>query len=118
MTSKADLARIAEQVEAQTGYVDLLVNNSGIMGPKVTNMAQLRDSGDVEGLYDAMWNQDSGSWDQVMATNSTAVYFASVAFIKLLAAGNKRRSPDTIVSSQIITISSIAGLMRFSPASM
>ena len=51
-------------------------------------------------------------WTDCLETNVGAVFTASMAFLELLDAGNKRRAKD-LPKSQIISIGSVGGLTRF-----
>lgn len=114
-TSRDDLQRAVDAVAADTGYIDLLVNNAGMTtfdasptarpkpGPGAS-VAELRD------YYFAY--RDPGVWRDTLDTNVAAVFTASMAFLELLDAGNRRRAPG-LPRSQIVAVGSTGGLTRF-----
>jgi NAD(P)-dependent dehydrogenase (short-subunit alcohol dehydrogenase family) len=59
VTSRADLVAMRDQVTAQLGPIDILINNAGI------------------GIHGESLTVDDDSWDRVMATNLDAVWKAS-----------------------------------------
>lgn len=138
VTQPASVAAAVAKVEQEVGYIDVLINNAGILGPdhKSANTA-----GSIDELQQLLL-ADSDKWAPTFAINSTAVVGVSAAFLKLLDAGNKRRgwesgkledrarkrdtyglsekgiAADDKRSSQIITVASIAGLNRFITAGL
>nr|POE46219.1 rhamnolipids biosynthesis 3-oxoacyl-[acyl-carrier-protein] reductase [Quercus suber] len=113
-TSKEDLARIAEQVKQEVGYVNLLVCNSGTTGPLVDGLAT---DPSLAQIQDYMWAWDKAKFDGTYELNNTAVFFTTVAFIGLLDAGNKANNRGGI-QSQVLITASIAGLHRQLSASI
>ncbi|RAL13149.1 SDR family NAD(P)-dependent oxidoreductase [Aspergillus homomorphus CBS 101889] len=140
VTDASSISRAAAQITQETGYVDVLINNAGILGPdhKPANTASTID--ELQSTLQANW----GEWDATFAVNASAVVGVSAAFLKLLDAGNKRRgwpagrplaedeprvrdavagrahgiADDDQRSSQIITVASIAGLNRYITAGL
>ncbi|KAK0487158.1 hypothetical protein IW261DRAFT_1328613, partial [Armillaria novae-zelandiae] len=111
VTDRESLISMVEVVKARHGYVDLLVNNAGI----------------AKNLYSHPLPSPSGSPDDfaaVFATNTTAVYYTTVAFLDLLHQGNLRQQAADFGpfshcqppyhSSQVISISS-SGSFRIDP---
>jgi THO complex subunit 3 len=70
------------------GYVDVLFNNAGVIGPK--NGPELYKVESIEKLRDTMLNDFDG-WGQTMAINTQSVVGVSAAFLPLLEAANTRR---------------------------
>jgi NAD(P)-dependent dehydrogenase (short-subunit alcohol dehydrogenase family) len=108
VTSKDTLKAIASRIASETGYVNLLICNSGAMGPSagVNN----REVSIAEYAAAAM-NQ---SWDDVTSTldiNVTAVLFTAYAFLELLDKGNKNPVAAK-TKSQILITGSIAGFSK------
>ncbi|KIJ34933.1 hypothetical protein M422DRAFT_181432, partial [Sphaerobolus stellatus SS14] len=86
--------------------INLLINNAGTFGPHKTPKDNAKD---IRALQTAL----KSSWDEFMSpfnVNVTSVYFTIVAFLELLDNGNKQGIPG--VSSQVITISSMAGFRK------
>jgi NAD(P)-dependent dehydrogenase (short-subunit alcohol dehydrogenase family) len=110
VTSQESLLAAVKHIEKDAGYVDLVIANAGIMGPRplptaTTSIAQYR----AHALSTPM-----NDFSNVFAVNTTSVYYTSLAFLELLDAGHKH-SPN--VRSQIIATSSIGGFSRLSGAS-
>ncbi|KAK3638719.1 hypothetical protein LTR22_017737 [Elasticomyces elasticus] len=112
VTSKESLWQLAEQIEKETGYINLLIPNSGTMGPPVgaktteVSVAEYRKKCFAQNVED---------WNTTFATNSTAVAFTTFAFLELLDAGNRKGNcPDR--KSQVLVTTSIAGYSRLSSA--
>lgn len=134
VTNPISVSAAVSQIQQEVGYVDVLINNAGMLGPdhKAVNNAET-----IEELQSMLLNNWEG-WEPTFAVNSSAVVGVSAAFLKLLDAGNQRRGwqggklsaggirgrettekltakgidLDDQRSSQIITTASIAGLNR------
>lgn len=110
MTSKDSLSSLAAHVERETGHIDLLIANSGIIGP---TLSDLGPNPTLEQFQSFAWNQSADDFNSTYALNCTSVYYTALAFLLLLDAGNKRRADRPgAPSSQIIITSSIAGYLR------
>lgn len=102
-------------------HIDVLLANSGIIGPKtaVTTLPTDRKP-TVQEFADAMWAIPMGDFTQTMHVNVTGVFYTALAFLPLLDEGNKRRAlPDSTLpkqKSQIVVTTSIAGLSRMPAA--
>ena len=66
-------------------------------------------SDDIATLQKALWDINFDDFQATLATNVTAVYFTTIAFLSLLHAGNKKLLASSGYSSQIIVTSSVAG---------
>ncbi|ESK95667.1 short chain dehydrogenase reductase family [Moniliophthora roreri MCA 2997] len=139
VTSRESLLRMVEVIKSRHGYIDLLVNNAGIIKnlyphplPSPTSGNHLSRSPpspppspshaptlpSIRSFQAALW--DSGPHEdfaETFATNVTAVYYATVAFLDLLHQGNIRKQVDEsspldpiprlpLHTSQVISISS------------
>ena len=108
-------------------YIDLLVNNAGIVVPTHKPGAH---TGDIKELQAQLWasgtaenwgrtfdvnvrtdTADPGVQWRTKAYQVTAVFNMTVAFLDLLAAGNARRA-DGEPTSQVVTVGSVAGFRR------
>ncbi|KAI1097592.1 NAD(P)-binding protein [Jackrogersella minutella] len=108
VTSKDDLEKLVVDLSKKEKYINLLVCNAGISGPK----AEPEDT-DADDLKARLWNnEDPEGWHASFNTNVTAVYFTTVAFLPLLQAGIRPKGPLEPYSSSVITISSMSGIMR------
>ncbi|OSX57153.1 hypothetical protein POSPLADRAFT_1157322, partial [Postia placenta MAD-698-R-SB12] len=113
ITDRASLEALAAQVKARHGYINLLVNNAGVLigkQPKLPTPAEA--GGDITRLQDALWGAESFvTFGQTFHVNVSGVWFCTVAFLELLHAGNAR-SEDYGVTSQVISISSVASIRK------
>jgi NAD(P)-dependent dehydrogenase (short-subunit alcohol dehydrogenase family) len=119
ITSQDSLEQMAKRVEEETGHLDLLIPNAGIMGPKIRGLAPdcSLDEFVNHGLKTPM-----AEFTETYNVNVTGVYYTALAFLTLLDAGNRRNGGKGWVegggvTSQIVTVSSIAGHSRLPGAS-
>ncbi|TFK23412.1 NAD(P)-binding protein [Coprinopsis marcescibilis] len=112
ITDRDSLLSIAEIIKAQHGFIDLLVNNAGIARnlyphplPSPTDPSSNRDPlsppaspgpslsvPSIKAFQNVLWETGSPQdFADVFATNVTAPYYATVAFLDLLHQGNIRR---------------------------
>ena len=115
VTSKDSLAAVADKVKAEYGRLDLLVINSGIVGPGMAGFPG-KDA-PIEAFQKFHWEKEQNEMNRAFEVNNTAAYFTAMAFLCLLDEGNKRRqqnvsSPADLVFSQIIITASIASYIR------
>lgn len=107
MTSKSDLAAAADHVAAKSGYVNLVVANSGVNGPTLRNLKQ--DASLTE-FRDYLWNWDADACNETYAVNTTGAFYTVVAFLELLDKGNKAGNVEQM--SQAICVSSAGAFSR------
>lgn len=108
VTSKESLQSMAKQVKDDAGYVNILIANSGVMGP--TNAVKVGE-GTLAEYAKAGFEQSWDGFNSTMNVNVTAVMFTAYAFMELLDAGNKKNViPST--KSQILITASIAGFSK------
>ena len=82
MTKKEDIERLVSEIRQKEKYINLLITNAGITGPKADP-----ESSDASKLKDELFNKESFSeWSDTFNTNVTGVYFTTVAFLPLLQA--------------------------------
>ncbi|KAF8515281.1 hypothetical protein JB92DRAFT_2915209 [Gautieria morchelliformis] len=108
VTSRESLLSMVSTIESQTGYINLLVNNSGVFGPGVSYPTS---TDNIVDLQKRLWESPPELFQQTFEVNDTAIYFTTVAFLDLLAKGNKHGGIPG-VSSQVIIIASVAGFRR------
>ena len=106
VTSKDSLEAVAKQITDEVGYINVLIANSGVMGPNPAAL-QIKDLGQFQ---EALWKQDFDAYTNTSAVNTTAAYFTVVAFLGLLEKGNQ--TGHLTQRSQIIITSSISGFAR------
>ncbi|KAI5360204.1 putative short-chain dehydrogenase/reductase SDR, NAD(P)-binding domain superfamily [Septoria linicola] len=109
VTKKEDLSNLVQELRKKEEYVNLLVCNAGVSGPK----AQPEEE-DAQDLSTKLWDNESvEEWNSTFSTDVTSVYFTAVAFLPLLqAATSKGGGKFEKFSASVITISSMSGLMR------
>ncbi|KAF8587683.1 NAD-binding protein [Ramaria rubella] len=109
VTSRNSLLSLVSTIEAQSGYINILVNNSGIFGPDIKYPST--PSTDIKELQKSLWESTPEEFQKTFEVNVTGVYYTTVAFLDLLDKGNKHGSLPG-VTSQVITTTSIAGFRR------
>ncbi|KZS93798.1 NAD-binding protein [Sistotremastrum niveocremeum HHB9708] len=115
VSSKESLLSVVSAIKARTGYINLLVNNSGIMGNTIQDLpnAYPGSGKSVKELQEYLWNSESvEEFVNVFKVNLGGVWFGTIAFLQLLEEGNKPGRGVAGVTSQVITISSIEGFRR------
>ena len=130
VTDMESISKAVKAVESSVGYVDVLINNACINGPRHGSIYELETIKDIQSFMLA----DYDEWKTVHAVNTCAVGGVSAAFLHLLEEGNSRRGwkagkladedgarprtktkgmdEDDLRTSQIITVASISGLHR------
>lgn len=103
-------------VKARSGYINLLVNNAGIaLAIQPTIPTPSTADGDITQLQRVLWDTETPeSFRKTFDVNVAAVWFGTIAFLELLHEGNKRTlaARGSGVSSQVLTVSSIAGFRK------
>ncbi|EAT81877.1 hypothetical protein HBH56_102590 [Parastagonospora nodorum] len=107
VTSKSDLAAAAEHISQKSGYVNLVIANSGIQGPTLGGLSL--DASLIE-FRDYLQNWDVEEYNRTYAVNTTAVFSTLVAFLELLDKGNKAGNVEQ--QSQFIGIASAGAFNR------
>ena len=115
VVSKPSLKAAAARITAETGFVNLVVANAGVIGPK-NDALKPRAADDPQGpvtLLEAqkhLWQMSTDAFLDAFRVNVAGALDTAVAFLELLDAGNtKGNVPQT---SQILVTSSIAGFHR------
>ncbi|KAJ3532841.1 hypothetical protein NMY22_g7576 [Coprinellus aureogranulatus] len=126
ITDRASLLSIASVIKHKHGYVDLLVNNAAIASnlyphPLPSPSSPSSDGGSsIKAFQDTLWDCGSPTdFADTFATNVTAPYYTTVAFLELLHAANSRRMKQSgqlanevsipYQTSQVLTVSSSGG---------
>jgi NAD(P)-dependent dehydrogenase (short-subunit alcohol dehydrogenase family) len=117
VTSQESLQASAAQIEKDTGYINLLVANAGIMGPKIRPPLDPTKCS-LDEFVEHAWETPMSEFTHTYEVNITGVYYSVLAFLKLLDKGNhpNNRFRDG-VTSQVVAVSSIAGYSRLKGAS-
>lgn len=123
VTSKDSLESAYQDVAAQTSHVDVLVANSGVMGPEM-RPPQPKDGSlpSLTELREQLWAAPMEDFSHVLNVNVTGAYYTVLAFLPLLEAANERRpapQPGVLATpaAQVVITSSIAGFVRKVPFS-
>lgn len=121
VTSKKSLQSAVDLVTKECGFVNLLIANSGTLGPVNKFNAQLPISEVRKTLFDDVEMED---FTQAFHVNVTGAYFTMLAFLELLDAGNKNAlkggfgapiksgSDVPSIQSQVLITASIAAYSR------
>lgn len=109
VTSKDDLARIVKHIEADAGYINVLIANSGVLGPQ----AAITPTTSIEDFQKAFWDTSLEDYANAFNVNSTAAWYSIIAFLGLLDAGNKKA--NVVQSSQVVATCSIAAFNKAAP---
>ncbi|KAH8600752.1 hypothetical protein B0O99DRAFT_535428 [Bisporella sp. PMI_857] len=107
VTSKEDLSLIVDRITAETGYINVLIANSGIVGPSIPPIGP---NATVSDLRESLWKTDAQAFTNTLEINTGAVFFSVVAFLSLLEAGNVKGNVEQ--KSQVIATTSIGGFNR------
>jgi NAD(P)-dependent dehydrogenase (short-subunit alcohol dehydrogenase family) len=111
VTSKEALSKIVSTITSDVGYVNVLIANSGILGPQssipTTSITSVQD------FQKAYGETSFQEYSDTFSVNTVAVWFTVVAFLALLDEGNKKGNVSQ--KSQVITTSSIGGFNRAVP---
>lgn len=110
VTCKTSLEEAVAFIERDAGCLNLLVCNSGIGGPSVK---PLTPETTLEEWASTNLAVDYDEYVNTFSVNAASVWYTSMAFLKLLDAGNKKRNMEQ--TSQIIVTSSIAALNKKAP---
>lgn len=110
VSSQSSLASLVSEIEKSSGYLNLLVCNSGITGPKVPQ------PGPGESLQE--WRERNlavpmEEYNSTFNVNTTAVWYTALEFLDLLDKGNKKGNLGW--QSQVVVTSSIGGFNRKAP---
>lgn len=114
VSSKDDLAKVAAEIKKQDGKLHILVNNSGVEGP-ITKLDNIKSLSAQQYADTHLSNESFEQWDHLLRINTSAVFFATMTFLPLLAEGNKHPIPSQANqgwTSSVINITSISGLVK------
>ena len=107
MTSKSDLSAAVDHIAQKSGYVNLVVANSGITGPSLRGLNKGAPLADFRAHLN---NWDAAEFNKTYEVNTTAVFYTIVAFLELLDKGNKAGNIEQ--KSQVVAVSSIGAFNR------
>jgi NAD(P)-dependent dehydrogenase (short-subunit alcohol dehydrogenase family) len=116
VTSKSSLEDIAAHIATETGYVNLVIANSGIMGPNYNKLVSGEDGQQIPNIQEVqkiLWGPPMEQLADVYNVNVIGVYYTAVAFLDLLDKGNRRGNVQQ--TSQVLVTSSIGAFYRAWP---
>lgn len=87
VTNPTSVSAVVSQIEQEVGYIDVLINNAGTLGPDQKSMYNAESIEDLQSILLSNWE----GWESTFAINASAIAGVSAAFLKLLDAGNQRR---------------------------
>ncbi|KAJ5187295.1 short-chain dehydrogenase [Penicillium cf. viridicatum] len=121
VTSKADLQAAVYRIKNEVGYVNLVVANSGNIGPAV----RFSPSASISELRETLFtNFSPDEMNNALALNITAAFFTMTAFLELLDAGTqnalqggfgkpaKEGTDVPSIQSQVIFTTSVSAFSR------
>ncbi|KAI0966652.1 short chain dehydrogenase [Xylaria arbuscula] len=121
VTSKESLQSAVDTIAKEVGYINLLIANSGILGPYKTFDSTLNIHDLRARLFDEV---DMAEFTAPLHVNVTGAYFTILAFLELLDAGNKNAlkggfgkpinqgSAVPRVQSQVVVTASVGSFSR------
>lgn len=115
ITSQPSLEAAASQISSETGYVNLVIANAGIMGPSHTALLPRTDDSPlgpvtVREVQEHLWNCPIEDLTEVYKVNIAGAIYTAVAFLGLLDEGNKKGNVKQ--TSQVLVTSSIGAFNR------
>jgi NAD(P)-dependent dehydrogenase (short-subunit alcohol dehydrogenase family) len=115
VTSKPSLKAVATQITSETGYVNLVIANSGIMGPNYNELLPGEDGKlpNIQEVQKALWSPAMEDLGEVYKVNVSGVFYTAIAFLDLLDQGNQRGNVHQ--TSQVLVTSSIGAFYRAWP---
>jgi len=107
VTSKEDIARLAEELSSREPCLHILINNAGISGGTVST--ESKSASEMKSnLFDAE-GSTFDDWTDTYRTNVASVYFVTAALLPLL---QKSSESEPGWSAAVINTSSISGLVK------
>lgn len=120
VTSKADLQAAVDKITQEVGYVNLVIANSGSIGPAI----RFNPNSSIKELRETLFTDfKPEEMTDTLNLNVTAAFFTMTAFIELLDAGNKKAlsggfgkpaegSSVPLIQSQVIFTTSVSAFSR------
>ncbi|ESK93799.1 short chain dehydrogenase reductase family protein [Moniliophthora roreri MCA 2997] len=109
VTSKESITSGVKVVQENDGKLDILVNNAGAVGQPFFGTGEIIDT---TGSYGQAFfkNESFEGWAKTFSTNTSSVFFVTMAFLDLLvqSANERRREGDGSETASVINISASA----------
>ncbi|KAF2491255.1 NAD(P)-binding protein [Lophium mytilinum] len=112
VSDKKDILNLVEEIsKKEPDGIQLLVNNAGIARDQNTQFSEAGepDMSSPTAISEHFLKSTPESWEDTFRTNTTAIFYTSMAFLPLLAKGGKKTPGYT---SSIINVTSISGAMK------
>lgn len=116
MTSKDSLASAAATIRNESGYINVLHANSGVVGPSTSKLFANGNQPSIKELQEILWAPSMDDFNSAWNVNVTGSFYTAIAFLDLLDAGNKKG--NVYQKSQIVVTTSIAAYSRSPAAGM
>lgn len=110
VTSQDSLTALVSEIDKRSGYLNLLVCNSGIGGPQVPYPSEETS---LQEFREKTLAIPMDEYNKTFSVNVTAVWYTAMAFLELLDKGNKKGNLDW--QGQVLVTSSIAGFNKRAP---
>ncbi|QSZ36120.1 hypothetical protein DSL72_007245 [Monilinia vaccinii-corymbosi] len=111
VTDKDAVSAIVSKIEADVGYINLLIANSGMAGPLATK--RVTPSSSLSDFISAYGSASMAEMTKTFELNTVAVFSCIMTFLDLLDKGNKNGNVEQ--TSQVITTGSIAAFNKQEP---
>lgn len=108
ITSQDGLKAMANKVKEEVGYINVLIANAGMSGPKLESLKPRYTLAD---FVSHAWSSPMQEFNDVYGLNCTALYYTVLAFLELLDEGNKKKNYSG-GKSQVIATASTASFLR------
>ncbi|KAL1699035.1 hypothetical protein EV121DRAFT_296577 [Schizophyllum commune] len=108
VTDKAEILAAKETIARSDGYLDILFNNAGQVGPRSLwmNDSTFARNHDPEAFGMGLFEEAHDDWAQLFAIKAYPPFFVTSAFMGLLAKGAERHGAWT---ANVINVTSVAG---------
>ena len=106
VSSKESMLKVTEEIQADTGFINVLIANAGI----AQTAKEPDESSTVAEAQELLLDIASEKFNQILDINLISVYYTVMAFLTLLDAGNKKKNIPQ--RSQVMLTSSMVALNR------
>jgi NAD(P)-dependent dehydrogenase (short-subunit alcohol dehydrogenase family) len=111
VTSHESLEEVVSAIQSQSGHINLLVNNAGVAGNVYKDRPETFASAEEFKNY-FLSKETQQDFTKVFDVNVSSVWFTTLHFLPLLEAGNNTEWGRKGITSQVVTISSVAAFRR------
>ncbi|KAB5580267.1 hypothetical protein GE09DRAFT_1081484 [Coniochaeta sp. 2T2.1] len=107
ITSKPSISSAAALISSQAGYINLLILNAGVPGPRSSVLPR---NALLDEFVADQWHVEVDEYLEPFRTHGAACWFTAVGFLRLLDAGNREGKRREL--SQIIVVASAGAFNR------